>query len=84
MLVNLPQKDVRKMKKNKGIIKRNIISTNGKTPENFKQAIKENEENPNCTGTAIVYCNRWGCHTHFLCREKNSEERTGKALAVDK
>jgi hypothetical protein len=83
-LVNLPQKGVRKMKKNKGIIKRNIISTNGKTPENFKQAIKENEENPNCTGTAIVYCNRWGCHTHFLCREKNSEERTGKALAVDK
>ena len=73
-----------KKNKNKGILKRNIVSSDGNTPENFKQAIKDNEEDPNCTGTTIVYCNRWGCHTHFLCREDKSEEPTGKALAADK
>ncbi len=74
---------MKNMKKNRGIIKKNIVSTDGNTPENLKQAIRDNEENPNCTGTTVVYCNRWGCHTHFLCRDENSEDPTGKMPALE-
>lgn len=71
------------MKKNRRILKRNIVGADGKTPQNFKQAITENEKDPNCRGTAIVYCNRWECHTHFLCLEKNEHQRPKKELSTN-
>lgn len=79
--IYLTGKALKNMEEKKRIVKRNIINANRKKPVDRQDEIQKNEENPNCTGTALVYCNQWECFTRFLCLEKNSGKDPKKVLS---
>ena len=72
------------MKEKTPVVKRNIIDNSGRLPDEFNDSIKENDQNPECTGAPITYCNRWECYTHFLCLEEKQKSKIQKEAELEK
>ena len=61
------------MKKIKKVVKRDIFNTRQARDKVQGDAVSKGENQPDCSGTAVVHCNQWECFTRVLCREKEPE-----------
>jgi hypothetical protein len=64
---------MRKMKKMKKVVKRDIFKTGQARDKVQGDADSMAAKQPDCSGTAVVHCNQWECFTRVLCRQKDSE-----------
>lgn len=64
---------MKKMKKFKNVVKRDIFKTGQARDEAQHNAVPKGENQSECSGTAVVHCNQWECFTRVLCREKESD-----------
>jgi hypothetical protein len=64
---------MRKMKKMKKVVKRDIFKTGQARDKVQGDADSMVANQPDCSGTAVVHCNQWECFTRVLCRQKDSE-----------
>jgi hypothetical protein len=64
---------MKKIKKTKKVVKRDIFKTGQARDKAQGEAVSKGENQPDCSGTAVVHCNQWECFTRVLCREKESD-----------
>jgi len=71
---------MKKMKKIKKVVKRDIFKSGQAGGKLQKDAVSKGGRQPECSGTAVVHCNQWECFTRVLCRQKESDtEPVGSA-----
>jgi len=64
---------MKNMKKMKKVVKRDIFKTGQARDEEQGDTVSKGENQPDCSGPAVVHCNQWECFTRVLCREKESD-----------
>ena len=67
-----------KMQELRVIAKKHGINSFGKTKANLIREIQIAEGNFDCFGSAVEYCDQWGCHYRPLCFDEAKKWMNGK------
>ena len=67
-----------KMQELRVIAKKYGINSFGKTKANLIREIQIAEGNFDCFGSAVEYCDQWGCHYRPLCFDEAKKWVNGK------
>jgi hypothetical protein len=63
----IKQKRNMSVKKKRRIIKRTLVKEIRRPEPSVSGDGAKQTDDPNRTGTRVVYCNQWECYSHLLC-----------------
>jgi len=80
----IKQKRNMSVKKKRRIIKRTLVKEIRRAEPSVSGDGAKQTDDPNCTGTRVVYCNQWECYSHRLCFSDGSKAENEAVISENK